>query len=172
MSGCLKQIVNSNFTGPTLCLCSRAEVWRMKPFILPHISHLPLPSLSLSILSSLCIAPSPPPSRFLSLRGGVMGACYVWINRGMMTSLPSSVTIATPANREMPLSSPWLSDCPVSIPPSFLPSFFPSLPCALPVPTLSALSPKLLIFSSLSFTVFILSPVYFHQFLATFCVAV
>lgn len=44
-----------------------------------------------------------------------------------MTSLPSSVTIATPANREMSLSSPWLSTCPVSIPPSFLPSFPPFL---------------------------------------------
>ena len=61
-----------------------------------------------------------------------MGACHVWISQGMMTSLPSSVTMATPANREMPLSSPWLSTCPVSIPPSFP----PSLPDGLPVPTL------------------------------------
>lgn len=142
MSGCLKQIVNSNFTGPPPSVCAAVQRYGGWSLLSFHTSHtFPCPPLSLSILSSLCIAPLPPPSRFLSLRGGVMGACYVWINRGMMTSLPSSVTIATPANREMPLSSPWLSDCPVSIPPSFLPSFHPSLvPFQCPPCLLSALS--------------------------------
>lgn len=51
-----------------------------------------------------------------------------------MTSLPSIVTIATPANREMLLSSPWLLTCPVSIRPLLGRIFLP-MPCLLPVLT-------------------------------------
>lgn len=86
-----------------------------------HISRSlpPSPSPTLSLSSSL-LSPSLflPPS--LSLppplsRGGVMARLNQPGHDDISPQLP--VTIATPANREMPLSSPWLSSCPLSISP-------------------------------------------------------
>lgn len=151
-STCLSNVINHFPPSLQLCLCTdwsattstpqppgvrgSAGLWKVK-FLIDAPSHLPLPS---SFSLHRPISPTHPLSLSFS-RGGVMGACHVWVNQGMMTSLPSYVTIATPANREMLLSSLWLSTCLVSVPthpqlPSvhhWLPSVSPvcSLPLAL-----------------------------------------
>ena len=144
MWACLNWLVSGNCTAlrPS-CVRSSAEVWRIKSLIIAHFYTFPCPPPPVLLFASSRHPHPLSPSLFSPSRGGVMGGCHVWINQGMMTSLPSTVTIATPANREMPLSSPWLSTCPVSIPPSFL----QSLPDALPVPTLSVSCPQLMYLS-------------------------
>lgn len=63
-------------------------VLRMKSFIFAHFRCFPC----------LLLASSNHPLLPLSLyRGGALSACHVCINKRMMTSLPFSVTIATPA---------------------------------------------------------------------------
>lgn len=63
---------------------------------------------------------STPPFSLQLSGGGARGDCHVCINRGMMTSLACSVTIATPADRVMLLSSPLAFNTPL-INPSFCP---------------------------------------------------